>query len=208
MAGILVSGTNGVIINAAGAQVTLRNITFDGLTTGLNGIRIINAGAVFVENCQIFGFNRGISDERTSGELTVSNSIIKNSTQTNVFLGTGSEVKASFENSQFKSGANYGMWFSSGFIVIRNCYVTANGDTGILLEGTADAEIDGSNVSQNQFGIGTGTGTPAVRVGDSTITQNKIGLSIGGGSIRSYGNNRTQGNTSGSDTPTSVLSLQ
>lgn len=208
MAGVLVSGTNGVIINAAGAQVTLRNLVMDGLTTGLNGVRILNAGAVFIENCQIFGFNRGISDERTSGELTVTNSILKNSNQTNVYLGTGSDVKASFDNVQVKSGANYGMWFSSGFVSIRNCAVTSNGDTGILSEGTADVEVDDSNVSQNMFGVSTGTGTPSVRVGHSTITQNKIGISIGGGTIKSYGNNKTEGNTSGSDTPSAVIPMQ
>jgi hypothetical protein len=90
MAGILVSGTNGIVINAVGAQVTLRNLTLDGLTTGLNGIRIINADAVFIENCQIFGFSRGISDERISGELSVSNSILKNNSQTNAYQGTAS----------------------------------------------------------------------------------------------------------------------
>lgn len=208
ISGVLVSSGQGVIINAANAQVTLRNLTIDGLTSASNGIRILNAGAVFIENCQIFGFNRGISDERTTGELTVTNSILKNSTQTNVYLGAGSDVKTSFENSQIKSGANYGMWFLSGVVSIRNCAVTANGDTGIFSEGTADVEVDSSNVSQNMFGVGTGTGAPSVRVGNSTITQNKIGISISGGTIKSYGNNRTDGNTSGSDTPSAVIPMQ
>src|SRR3954467_2682289 len=35
-ASILVSGTNGIIINAAGATVTIRNININGVTTGLN----------------------------------------------------------------------------------------------------------------------------------------------------------------------------
>jgi len=208
MAGILVSGTNGVIINAAGGQVTLRNLTLDGLTTGLNGIRILNAGAVFVENCQIFGFNRGISDERTTGELSVSNSIIKNNAQTNAYIANGSSVTALFDTVQVKSGGNSGLWFQGGVVIVRNCVISANVDTGILAENSAEVEVDGGTISQNQFGIGTGAGSPTVRVGLANITMNKIGISISGGAIHSYGNNRTQGNTSGSDTPTSVLTNQ
>jgi hypothetical protein len=208
MAGILVSGTNGIVINAVGAQVTLRNLTLDGLTTGLNGIRIINADAVFIENCQIFGFSRGISDERISGELSVSNSILKNNSQTNAYQGTASAVKALYENVQVKSGGNFGMWFHSGTIIVRNCVVSANVDTGVLSEGTAEVEIDGGTISQNQFGVGTGGGSPTVRVGNASITMNKIGISIAGGRVDSYGNNKTQGNTSGSDTPTSIITYQ
>jgi hypothetical protein len=208
MAGVLSSGTNGIIINAAGAQVTLRNLTLDGFTTGLNGIRILNAAAVFVENCQIFGYNRGISDERTFGELSVSNSIIKNNAQTNAYIANGSTVTALFDTVQVKSGGNFGLWFQGGVSIVRNCVVSANVDTGILAENSAEVEVDGGTISQNQFGVGTGAGSPTVRVGQANITMNKIGLSIGGGAIHSYGNNRTQGNTSGSDTPTSILTQQ
>src|SRR6266700_2025998 len=37
-ASILVSGTNAIIINAAGAVVTIRNLNFNGVNTGINGI--------------------------------------------------------------------------------------------------------------------------------------------------------------------------
>jgi hypothetical protein len=208
MAGILVSGTNGIIINAAGAQVTLRNLTIDGLTTGLNGIRILNAGAVFIENCQIFGFNRGISDERTFGELSVSNSILKNNSQTNAYIANASGVIALFDTVQVKSGGNFGLWFQGGVVIVRNSVVSANVDTGILAENSAEVEIDGGTISQNQFGVGTGAGSPTVRVGLANITMNKIGISIAGGRVDSYGNNRTHGNTSGSDTPTSIITAQ
>lgn len=208
MAGILVSGTNGIIINAAGAQVTLRNLTIDGLTTGLNGIRILNAGAVFIENCQIFGFNRGISDERTFGELSVSNSILKNNSQTNAYIANASAVVALFDTVQVKSGGNFGLWFQGGVVIVRNSVVSANVDTGILAENSAEVEIDGGTISQNQFGVGTGAGSPTVRVGLANITMNKIGISIAGGRVDSYGNNRTHGNTSGSDTPTSIITAQ
>jgi hypothetical protein len=65
-AGVLVSGTNAIVINAAATDVViLRNLQIEGLGTGLAGIRILNAGAVYVENCRIKGFAKGI-EETTS----------------------------------------------------------------------------------------------------------------------------------------------
>src|SRR5712692_7607160 len=54
IAGVLVSGTNAIIVNISGAKVTLRNLDIDGLTTGLSGILVLNAAAVRVENCKIY----------------------------------------------------------------------------------------------------------------------------------------------------------
>src|SRR5690349_16102492 len=72
---ILASATNGIIVNAgATGIVTLRNLSINGAVGGLIGIRILSAQAVFIENCQIFGFSStaagsglGISDARTAG---------------------------------------------------------------------------------------------------------------------------------------------
>ncbi|HEY0050819.1 MAG TPA: hypothetical protein VGB68_16115, partial [Pyrinomonadaceae bacterium] len=72
MASILAAGTTGVIVNALSTDtVILRNLTINGAGTGVNGIRILNAKAVYIENCVIFNFvgssgttGRGITDER------------------------------------------------------------------------------------------------------------------------------------------------
>jgi hypothetical protein len=61
-AGVLVAGTNGVIVNAGASDVVvLRGIDFIGtLTTpGLNGIRFIAGGALHVEKCLIREFTSG-----------------------------------------------------------------------------------------------------------------------------------------------------
>src|SRR5580704_19363316 len=56
IAGVLVSGTNGFVVNAPGANVVIRGITFEGLGTGLAGINILSANSVTVENCFINNF--------------------------------------------------------------------------------------------------------------------------------------------------------
>src|ERR1700693_5595188 len=54
IAGVLVSGTNGIVV-AAGASdvVSLRNLDIDGLGTGLTGIVFNSGKALHVENCTI-----------------------------------------------------------------------------------------------------------------------------------------------------------
>ncbi|MEA2344851.1 MAG: hypothetical protein QOF63_3020, partial [Thermoanaerobaculia bacterium] len=92
MASDLGSGTNGVTINVGSNNdvVTLRNISFNGATSGsstggLNAIRLVSSSgfapkALHVENCQLFGFNRGISLENTLGltRVFVDNTVIRN----------------------------------------------------------------------------------------------------------------------------------
>ena len=58
VASVLVSGTNGIIVNATGPTdvITLRNLRINGIGTGLNGIRYLSGAALHVENCYIYGF--------------------------------------------------------------------------------------------------------------------------------------------------------
>src|SRR5881227_1279415 len=61
-ASILAAGTNGVNLNdsasgAAGTKVArLRNLSINGAGTGVVGINYTSGKALYVENCQIFGF--------------------------------------------------------------------------------------------------------------------------------------------------------
>ena len=60
LAGILVSGTNGITVQAGSSDVVIiRNFDIDGIGTGLNGISIRSAGDVRIENCKIYGFCAG-----------------------------------------------------------------------------------------------------------------------------------------------------
>src|ERR1700731_3556254 len=57
-AGVLVSGTNGIIVNVPNASdlVVLRGLDLEGLGTGLDGIKVTTGGSVHVENCTINHF--------------------------------------------------------------------------------------------------------------------------------------------------------
>src|SRR5947207_4567059 len=57
VASVLVSGTNGIVVQAGLSDVvTLRNIRFNGIGSGLNGIRFLAGRALIVDKCEIFGF--------------------------------------------------------------------------------------------------------------------------------------------------------
>src|SRR5207302_5439746 len=60
VAGVLVSGTNGIVVaaNPLTDVVILRNLRINGIGTGLNGIRFLAGKALIVENCNIFGFTQ------------------------------------------------------------------------------------------------------------------------------------------------------
>src|SRR5262245_60632310 len=59
VASVLVSGTNGIIVNAGvNDVVTLRHIRINGLGTGLNGVEFLKGRALIVEHCEIFAFTK------------------------------------------------------------------------------------------------------------------------------------------------------
>jgi Right handed beta helix region len=58
-AGVLVSGTNGIVVSVADAdKVLLEGLDIEGLGTGLNGITIIGGGKTTIRRCSIRNFTQ------------------------------------------------------------------------------------------------------------------------------------------------------
>src|SRR5246500_4647662 len=53
--GVLVSGTNGIVVSGAGVVVVLRGLDIQGLGTGLIGINFLAGSVLHVEKCVIRG---------------------------------------------------------------------------------------------------------------------------------------------------------
>jgi hypothetical protein len=209
IAGVLVSGTNAIVINAANTDnVTLRNLDINGVNTGLVGIKIIgNTGKVVVEECMIYGFGgspgRGISDERTNlGSLHVTNTRISKNAGTGavIFPGVGGNVHATFTNCRFHNNGAAGVTAEpNSSVTIFQSVATGNSDAGFFAEGnaTANMNIQKSISSHNGKGITANTNA-VVRVSETQITNNTTGLNpLAGGQISSYGNNNVTANSSG-----------
>ena len=79
---VLVSGTNGIVVQAGPSDVVyLRGIEFNGIGTGINGIRFLSGKALVVDNCAIYGFTTNGIDvalAATGSSVTVKDCTILN----------------------------------------------------------------------------------------------------------------------------------
>src|SRR5215467_8241893 len=83
VASVLVAGTNGIVVQAGPNDVViLRNLRFNGIGTGINGIRFLSGKDLNVESCYIFGFTtNGIDialNQATAASAHVIDTVIKN----------------------------------------------------------------------------------------------------------------------------------
>lgn len=221
-ASILAALTTGVIINITDpadtfSTVTLRNLTINGASTGINGIRILSAKKVIIENCIIFGFKgasfpsgNGITDVRntptvTTGTLSVTNTNITDNNTWGILVnpGANSTVNASFNNLNISNNNFGGVALSTRAIaMLRDSAIFGNTSNGVYAEnfgGTVELNIENSSITSNGTGVNKGPGSPTIRLSNVHVTGNGTGLT--GGAIVSYGNNRLQGNTAGNGLP-------
>ena len=221
LASILASNTNGIIINGAGIVVTLRNLSINGAsTTTGNGIRILNAAAVILDNVVIQNFGgatpsngRGITIE-TSSNVRVS---VLNSRLSNLnFIGihsnpTAGTVTLDIANTEItRGGGNAIVLRQNTNATISNSTVANNASAALAAElSTVNVMISNSTLAHNVFGVFNGNGgNPTVRLFASTITGNTTdGIRINTGSVFSHGNNAIRGNA-GNEAPSSVINTQ
>src|SRR6476646_9504593 len=83
VASVLVSGTNGIVVQAGPSDVViLRNLRINGIGTGINGIRFLAGKDLNVEDCYIFGFTTNGLDialnQATQASVHVFHSVFKN----------------------------------------------------------------------------------------------------------------------------------
>jgi len=208
-AGVLVSGTNAIIVNApTNAVVVLRGLDIEGLGTGLTGIKVLAAGVVHVENCTINNFTQiGIDFVPTAAaastsQLHVSNTIIRDNqgaSSGGIRIKPGTNVSAigMIENTQLRNN-----FF--GLRVDDNSKVTAKNTTaadnvssaGFLAVSTAAAvtlSLDSCVATGNLNGVKADNSNATVRIANCSIFGNTNGLvnNTGGtlGHIVSFGNN-------------------
>jgi hypothetical protein len=214
LAGVLVSGTNAVVVNATSSDVViLRNLELNGTTTGLTGILILGAGDVRVENCKIYGFSaRGIDDRRTSGHLYVTNTVVSNNGQTGILAlsSGGSTLNVIIDHVQMHDNGNTGFAITGGARgTVVHSSATSNTSHGFYADSGAILDLNDS-VSFGNLNIGIASlGGATIRLSNTTVTNNGTGLSASpGANILSYGSNRIAGNLAGNGPPTGTLFVQ
>ncbi|MGB9365900.1 MAG: right-handed parallel beta-helix repeat-containing protein [Xanthobacteraceae bacterium] len=214
--GLLVAGTNAIIINApANSIVTLKGIDIECVGTGINGVNILGVGVTVhihkmqIRNCRGTNGN-GILVAPSSGtaKVFVADSYITDNGQTSSNAGllvrpTGGAAanvtvfRTQFENNQngiFMDGAGGG---GGSNVVVKDSAMTGNSGNGIAVSSTGAimaAVVADSMISVNGAGAATAGASARLRLGGNTIAGNGTGVSNGGGTLESFKNNQIVGN--------------
>ena len=215
VASILVSGSNGVTVQAgANDAVTIRNISFNGIGGGINGIKFVTGKALHIEHCTVAGFtNHGIDIEPTSGGglIFVQDTISQDNTGSGIFaLSTVTPVQVTIDNSRFDNNAVGVSAQDFSWFAIRNSAASGNSQVGFLAKanaGTAVVSIANSTAGNNATGVqaGGGAAPSTIRLTGVSVFLNLTGVATSAnGSIASFGNNYN----SGSGGPTTTIAPQ
>lgn len=189
ISGVLVSGTNGIIINApTTARVTLRHLDIDGLGTGLSGVKVLEAGTVRIEHTQIYGFTTaGVESAiSTTGQhrISIRDSDIYGNT------GPGVKVASTTANAPMRVTINRTDIDDNGDGIVADS-TTGRAKITVLRSGISDNGSTSATPPNQGAGIVSIGTNSEVRIGSTDITGNLIGLqSTSGGAILSLGNNQ------------------
>jgi len=197
IAGVLVSGTNGIQVSApAGSFVVLRGLTFDGLGTGLAGIKFNSGTSLYVEDCTINNFTAmGIDFSSTTPnsflfvkDTKIRNCFGANSGAIDIRPGGGGSASATIDNVRAE-GNNLGFKVEDNSkATFRNCIASGNAANGfIVLSNTGAAatmDIENSmsvyNGTNGVRAAANAAGTGAVaRISNMRIAGNGTGISTG-----------------------------
>ena len=184
VASVLVSGTNGIAVSAGPADVvTLRNLSINGIGSGLSGVVYNSGGALHIENCNIFEFSQDGINVSTSaaGALFVNNTFLTNNGNGIQIAPSAGNVKSILVQVRTNDNSGFGFYLHPGASV------------------GAGTVINDSSAFGNSAGIGVTGAT--LYLGNSVIIRNNIGVSITGGTVLSYMTNMIDGNLGGNGTP-------
>ena len=225
-AGVLVSGTNGIVVNAGASDVIfLSGLDFEGLgptALSLNGIDILGAGVVTVQNCVMRGFGstngsdgNGILMANTgTTKLFVRDSIMADNAlaglevrpQSGATAQVGVTTSAALTNA---TGMRANDVNNATTINVTVDDSVAHGNVGAGINstggaGTTQIMLLHDSITNNGTGIVSNNGGSTVRFGYSTVSGNGIATS-GTGVINSYGNNQINANGTDTTPPTILL---
>jgi Right handed beta helix region len=206
-AGVLVSGTNGIVVSAGpGDVVILRNLDINGLLTGINGIQFNSGGSLYVENSLIYGFSQNGINFAPTGISTLS--VDRTVLRTN---GKGllvQPVSPSGAASVRVAGSRFeGSTEGAGVLIRDNSEATISSSTssgnvgnGFIANSTTnpiEVNLEGCISADNaQSGVVAKGAGAVVNMSNTLVTHNAMGVNAGGGgSLVSFVNNRIVGNT-------------
>jgi len=207
-AGVLVSGTNAIIVNAgAGDVVVLRGLDIEGLGTGLAGVKLLAGGSLSIENCTINNFSANAIDyePNNASQMSVKHTTIRNNVGSGATKGgilikptASGTALVSIDGVQMERN-NLGVRAEDrSKVTIRDSSINGSSNDGInVTTTTAPATVNIVNTTITNGGLFaagfaavTTSGTNSVvNLNGVTIAGNATGLAHPTGQIISHSNN-------------------
>jgi hypothetical protein len=209
-ASILASLVNGIVVNAAATDViTIRGISIDGFCNGVNGINVLQAKTVNVEDCVIFRFNTGNGitvNDSNGANLNVRNTVIRDNTLDGINVTSSSGfINVTLDRVSLNGNAN-GLHARSGSkVTARSCVFSNNTTNGVFVD-AAQAQFAFASIWESQLSMNGANGLRAGNAGNvggsgAEISQNQIDRNTGngvlnstGGAVNTFTNNAIFGN--------------
>lgn len=212
IAGVLVSGTNGIVVSAGNTDtVTLRNLDMDGLGTGLAAVKLLNAGTLRVENVKAFEFGAGggntidlSGSTAAAANVILQNVVISNCAANSKGISAGGTgilaVNVSLDHVQITGCPTALAVNDNATVLARNSEFSQSSVAGATVTSAAAAAkltLDHSTITQNLLGASASGALATLRLSDTSVLDNTTGLqAASGAAIISFNNNRLKGNTS------------
>jgi hypothetical protein len=180
-AGVLVSGTNGIVVSVPNATdtVILRGLDIEGLGTGISGVTVLTGGNVTVENSTINNFtDSGIKFTTTvaGSQLHVSNTIVRNcgalpSSGQGILMAPTAAATATLDHTRLDHNI-VGLKVNTGTVAVTESIAANNVFAGFTAPVSgAIMNLERSLSSHNATGVACAAGT-TVRLGNMSITDN------------------------------------
>jgi hypothetical protein len=161
-AGVLVSGTNAIIVNgAAGSEIILDGLDIEGLSTGINGVNVLASNTVTIRNSTIKNFSQnGVCVCASGARVSVMDSFIYSNAPSASFAGvqtvSGGTALVARTTIDFHVGPSINV--VSGATLFLNGSTLTGSATSVANAGTFNSF--GNNAIQT---TGTPTNTIALR---------------------------------------------
>ena len=150
-AGVLVSGTNGIVVSVGATdKVLLEGLDIEGLGTGLDGVKMIGTGKLFIRNCSIRNFTiNGVNVAGTAhANVFVEGSVITGNNVGVNLNGTGGAANKAF---------------------VEHSIVENNTTAAVQVNGPSSVVLSGSTLSGSPSSIIETNGGSAVSYGNNLL---------------------------------------
>ena len=200
---------NGIIINITDVNdvrkaVRLRSLDINGVSTGINGVSILAANNVWVEDSVIDGntgdgtsSGMGIRMQTsTSCNLLVTDSYIHKNVKGIRVASTGGFAVADIKNTNVENNTTgVEAATTNAFVIVDGCRVSNNSSSGVFASASgSNLTVSNTTLMHNGTGINAAAGS-AVKALSNAVLFNTTGFGGTTAAIQTDGQNRNAGNT-------------